>query len=97
MQTFHSIVAMNDSFAVGTSLDSGNIVVACFDERVALHGSESTGFREGMTREDFVAREIESGILRTKRRMHLRNDVPQPEMYSIRLAAETAARWIEHR
>jgi hypothetical protein len=96
MQTFHTIVAMNDSFAVGTSLESGNIVVACFDERVALHGSESTGFREGMTRDAFVAREIESGIRRTKKRLQLRDNVPQPEMYSIRLAAETAARWIEH-
>jgi hypothetical protein len=96
MQTFHQIVAMNDSFAVGTSLESGDIVVACFDERVVLHGSESTGFREGMTRDAFVAREIESGIRRTNARLQLRNDVPQPEMYSIRLAAETAARWIEY-
>jgi hypothetical protein len=97
MQTFHRIVAMNDSFAVGTSLESGNIVVACFDERVALYGSESTGFREGMTRAAFVAREIESGIRRVKDILQLRGNPPGSEMCSIRIAAETAARWIEHR
>jgi hypothetical protein len=37
---FHTVVAMNDTFALATSLDSGYIGVLCFDERVPMHGSE---------------------------------------------------------
>lgn len=35
---FHTIVAMNDTFAMGTCFNPGCIGVVCFDERVTLHG-----------------------------------------------------------
>ena len=37
--TLHTIVAMNDTFAVGTCRNSGYIGVICFDERVDLYGA----------------------------------------------------------
>lgn len=40
---FFTMIAMNDTFAVGTCLRSGRVGVLCFDERVDLHGAESTG------------------------------------------------------
>ena len=45
----HTIVAMNDTFAVGTCRNSGYIGVICFDERVTLYGAGRTqlwGHRE---------------------------------------------------
>ena len=38
----HTIVAMNDTFAVGTCRNSGYIGVVCFDERVELYGAGRT-------------------------------------------------------
>ena len=38
----HTIVAMNDTFAVGTCRNSGYIGVICFDERIDLYGAGRT-------------------------------------------------------
>lgn len=40
----HTIVAMNDTFAVGTCLDTGYIGVMCFDERVSMYEAEATDY-----------------------------------------------------
>lgn len=39
-ETCHEVLAMNDSFIVTSSFD--HFEVACFDERIKLHGAEST-------------------------------------------------------
>lgn len=41
-QYFHTIVTMNDTFAVGTCFNCDYIGVLCFDERVLLHGATQT-------------------------------------------------------
>lgn len=42
LATIHTIIAMNETFAVATSDRSSYIGVMCFDERVQLHGAEAT-------------------------------------------------------
>jgi hypothetical protein len=73
----HTIIAMNDTFAVGTCVQPGYIGVMCFDERVSLSGAGPTDLWAHPKRHDWEGRlqlwdgkQIGPGFLKLDRPEH---------------------------